>query len=70
MARHWQKEYELLAGRLTDTGVDIEVVADRLAKQHIETPSWAYMDGGTRFGVFPMPGAARTVRPAPVAGSV
>src|ERR1035438_5394905 len=30
-----------------------------LFSQHIETPSWAYADSGTRFKVFTQPGAAR-----------
>src|SRR5579883_2374017 len=62
MARDWEKEYDLLAGRLKDNGLDEGAIIDRLKRQHIETPSWAYMDGGTRFGVFPMAGAARTVK--------
>jgi L-rhamnose isomerase/sugar isomerase len=37
-----------------------EVVAE-LRRLEIETPSWAYGDSGTRFNVFPWPGAARTV---------
>jgi L-rhamnose isomerase/sugar isomerase len=37
-------------------------VKDRLKEQHIETPSWAYGNSGTRFKVFPQPGVPRTVR--------
>src|SRR2546421_12874187 len=33
----------------------------RLAALEIETPSWGYGNSGTRFHVFPWPGAARTV---------
>jgi L-rhamnose isomerase/sugar isomerase len=62
MARAWDSEYKLLEQRLKDDGFDVEAIVSRLKKQHIETPSWAYMDGGTRFGVFPMAGAARTVK--------
>ncbi|HEX5324860.1 MAG TPA: L-rhamnose isomerase [Capsulimonadaceae bacterium] len=62
MARAWENEYKLLEERLKDSGFDIEATVQRLKKQHIETPSWAFMDGGTRFGVFPMAGAARTVK--------
>ena len=32
-----------------------------LGRLEIETPSWAYGNSGTRFNVFPWPGAARTV---------
>ena len=34
---------------------------DRLAALEIETPSWGYGNSGTRFHVYPWPGAARTV---------
>src|SRR2546423_4022918 len=33
----------------------------RLAALEIETPSWGYGNSGTRFHVFPWPGAARTI---------
>ena len=36
-------------------------VLDRLRRLAIETPSWAYGNSGTRFHVYPWPGAARTV---------
>ena len=62
MARRWDSEYQLLAGRLTDNGIDVESVVKRLKGQHIETPSWAYADAGTRFGTFKMAGAPRDVR--------
>jgi L-rhamnose isomerase / sugar isomerase len=38
-----------------------QLIHDELAKLQIETPSWAYGNSGTRFGVFPWPGAARDV---------
>jgi L-rhamnose isomerase/sugar isomerase len=34
----------------------------RIAALEIETPSWAFGNSGTRFHVYPWPGAARTVR--------
>jgi L-rhamnose isomerase / sugar isomerase len=37
-----------------------EVLAE-LRRLEVETPSWGYGDSGTRFNVFPWPGAARTV---------
>jgi L-rhamnose isomerase/sugar isomerase len=36
-------------------------VLERLAGLEIETPSWGYGNSGTRFHVFPWPGAARNV---------
>ena len=35
---------------------------ERLAALEIETPSWGYGNSGTRFHVYPWPGAARTVQ--------
>ena len=34
---------------------------ERLDRLEIETPSWGYGNSGTRFHVYPWPGAARTV---------
>ena len=39
-----------------------EAIADRLAEQAIELPSWAFGNSGTRFKVFATPGTPRTVR--------
>src|SRR2546421_4883365 len=39
-----------------------EDVLDRLRRLEIETPSWGYGNSGTRFHVYPWPGAARTVQ--------
>jgi L-rhamnose isomerase/sugar isomerase len=41
--------------------MDESAVLDRLAALEIETPSWGYGNSGTRFHVYPWPGAARTV---------
>jgi L-rhamnose isomerase / sugar isomerase len=38
-----------------------ERVLAELARLEIETPSWGYGNSGTRFHVYPWPGAARTV---------
>src|SRR2546423_1542429 len=68
------KSYELLTKRdRTNPGsqfgrpcvrlalmTDVAVLA-RLAALEIETPSWGYGNSGTRFHVYPWPGAARTV---------
>ncbi len=55
------KAYELLAARLADAGINVDAVKGELRKQRIETPSWGYGNCGTRFQVFPFPGAARNV---------
>ncbi len=57
----FQADYERLAERLMAKGVDVEQVKTKLKQQHIETPSWGYGNSGTRFKVFPWPGAARNV---------
>ncbi|MFB4314302.1 L-rhamnose isomerase [Actinomadura sp. 21ATH] len=41
---------------------DISTVKDALRRQHIETPSWAYGNSGTRFKVFAQQGVPRTPR--------
>jgi L-rhamnose isomerase / sugar isomerase len=41
--------------------MDEEQVLDALRALEIETPSWGYGNSGTRFHVYPWPGAARTV---------
>jgi L-rhamnose isomerase/sugar isomerase len=56
-----QTGYDRLAEELTTRGLDVEAVKSRLKRQHIETPSWGYGNGGTRFKVFPWPGAARSI---------
>jgi L-rhamnose isomerase/sugar isomerase len=40
--------------------VDEDRALEELRKLAIETPSWGYGNSGTRFNVFPWPGAART----------
>jgi L-rhamnose isomerase/sugar isomerase len=39
-----------------------DAVLARLSALEIETPSWGYGNSGTRFHVYPWPGAARSVR--------
>jgi L-rhamnose isomerase/sugar isomerase len=41
--------------------MDEQAVLGRLSELAIETPSWGYGNSGTRFHVYPWPGAARTV---------
>ena len=46
---------------IRERGVDVEALLVQLRQLEIETPSWAYGNSGTRFHVYPWPGAARTV---------
>lgn len=57
----FQPDYARLAERLTSAGIDVEAVKTKLKTQHIETPSWGYGNGGTRFKVYAWPGAARNI---------
>lgn len=57
----FKADYDRLAERLTQQGINVEQVKEQLKKQHIETPSWGYGNSGTRFQVFPWPGAAKTI---------
>src|SRR5436305_3442168 len=41
--------------------MDAHQVLERLRALEIETPSWGYGNSGTRFHVYPWPGAARNV---------
>jgi L-rhamnose isomerase / sugar isomerase len=41
---------------------NFEAVIEAIQRFTIETPSWGYGNSGTRFKVFPWPGAARTLR--------
>ncbi len=50
-----------LSDALAARGVDVDAVKAALKAQRIETPSWGYANSGTRFKVFPWPGAARTI---------
>ena len=42
--------------------IDIEALVGKIQRFTVETPSWGYGNSGTRFKVFPWPGAARTLR--------
>ena len=53
--------YQVLERRLVDRGIDVAAVKAALRAQRVETPSWGYGNSGTRFKVFPWPGAARNV---------
>ena len=53
--------YDRLADGLLARGLDVTAINSALRQQHIETPSWGYGNSGTRFHVFPAPGAARNI---------
>jgi L-rhamnose isomerase / sugar isomerase len=55
------QDYDHLAARLADRGVDVEGVERALRELVIETPSWGYADSGTRFATFSQPGRPRDV---------
>src|SRR2546421_672501 len=57
----YQHGFEALATALHAQGIDVDAVKDSLKAQRIETPSWGYGNSGTRFHVFPAPGAARNI---------
>jgi L-rhamnose isomerase / sugar isomerase len=54
-----ERSYDALTGLLSEDGVDVASVEERLRAQRIETPSWGYGNSGTRFKVFPQPGVPR-----------
>jgi len=56
-----EQAYRVLEERLDERGVDIGKVKEGIKDFWVETPSWGYADSGTRFGVFPQDGAARTI---------
>ena len=58
----WDSRYSLLRRELEDKGIDVDAAEDALKLQQVETPSWGYADGGTRFGVFRQPGAPANVK--------
>ena len=49
------------AAALAQRGSDAERIIAQIQRFTIETPSWGYGNSGTRFKVFPWPGAPRTV---------
>ncbi len=61
MAELWREEYALLERKLSDRGLDVSGIRKAVAGFKCETPSWGYGPSGTRFGVFPQPGEARTI---------
>ncbi|MCA0454192.1 MAG: L-rhamnose isomerase [Chloroflexi bacterium] len=58
---NFKEDYDRLAEKLASKGISVEDVKNKLKTQHIETPSWGYGNGGTRFKVFAAEGAARNI---------
>jgi L-rhamnose isomerase / sugar isomerase len=56
-----QAAYKIFCDEAENRGINLETVKNKLIHQHIETPSWGYGNSGTRFKVFPYPGAARNI---------
>ncbi|HYE99960.1 MAG TPA: sugar isomerase, partial [Planctomycetota bacterium] len=52
--------FELLREAWAGKGIDLDEVARKAMALRIETPSWAYANCGTRFGVVKDPAAPRT----------
>ncbi|HEX7733591.1 MAG TPA: L-rhamnose isomerase [Ktedonobacteraceae bacterium] len=50
-----------IEARLQERGISLETVIASIQQFRVETPSWGYGDSGTRFKVFPWPGAARNL---------
>jgi len=55
-------QYTALEASLHARGVCAKTIQAAVRALPIETPSWGYGNGGTRFKVFPHPAAARTVQ--------
>lgn len=55
------QEFESLAEKLTQDGIDVKTLLGQLEKFQIAVPSWALGAGGTRFGRFTFGGAPRNL---------
>ncbi len=60
MARPAEAMFRILKEEWAERGVDLDAVARKAMELRIETPSWAYANCGTRFGVVKDPAAPRT----------
>lgn len=56
------ERFEQVRAALAQQGIDTEQVIAHIQAFSLETPSWGYGNSGTRFKVFPWPGAARNLR--------
>jgi L-rhamnose isomerase/sugar isomerase len=57
--KNLEKRYGLLKEEWEERGIDLDAVAKKAMALKIETPSWAYANCGTRFGVVKDPAAPR-----------
>ena len=56
-----QRNWSFLKERLTNKGVDVEDLIQKISDFQIAIPSWALGTGGTRFGRFPLGGEPSTL---------
>ncbi|MEW6359501.1 MAG: L-rhamnose isomerase [Planctomycetota bacterium] len=56
------EDYQRLKEKFASREFDLDEVKELLKIQQIETPSWTYGPGGTRFKVFNQPGEATNIR--------
>ena len=61
LAAAQDEDYAMLGRRLARGGVDIERVADKVARFAVAVPTWGVGTGGTRFARFPGPGEPRGI---------
>lgn len=59
MSKTSEQQYETLVEIFSTQGHNVQAIEQRLRSQKVETPSWGYGNSGTRFKVFPRPGAPR-----------
>ena len=57
--KNLEARYELLKEEWVERGIDLDAVARQAMALKIETPSWAYANCGTRFGLVKDPAAPR-----------
>src|SRR5579883_1751391 len=58
----YQRREWLMQESMAKQSSHFEAVVEAIQRFTIETPSWGYGNSGTRFKVFPWPGAARNLR--------
>jgi len=54
--------FEAMKDSLEERGINVDAVLLAIQQFSVETPSWGYGNSGTRFKVFPWPGAASNLR--------
>jgi L-rhamnose isomerase/sugar isomerase len=56
---HAEGMFKIMADQWAEKGIDLKQVAKKAMEIRIETPSWAYANCGTRFGIVKDPAAPR-----------